>query len=424
MDRYVRPMKDSGIEWIGKIPQNWLTSKIKFYLYRREPRNPGNMPVLSVYRDYGVVPKDSRNDNHNVTSYDTSNYKYVTIGDLVINKMKAWQGSLAVSAYTGIVSPAYYVYHFKNTSLNRKYFHYLIRNCYKDEFKRLSTGIRDGQWDLQSYDFENTTILIPPLKEQQLIIEFLDKKCGQIDKLLVRINDEIERLKVYRNSLIIRTVIRGLNPNVPMKDSGIEWVGSIPESWGVVPLYKLFNERKNKNIAGREQNLLSLSYGKIKRRDINAKGGLLPANFNTYNIVEDGDIIIRPTDLQNDQHSLRTGLVKEHGIITSAYIDLAPLPNTNSAYYHYLLHSYDIEKVFYNMGNGVRQGLNYSEFSKLKVLVPRDREMSNIVNYLDQKNSKLDSLVEKKQQQLNLLKEYKNSLIYEYVTGKKQVPKM
>lgn len=262
------------------------------------------------------------------------------------------------------------------------------------------------------------------MKEQKRIADFLDKKCGQIDKLLTQINDEIEQLKVYRNSLIAEAVTKGLDSNVSMKDSGIEWVGSIPEYWKVVPVYKLFNERKNKNIAGREQNLLSLSYGKVKQRDINAKGGLLPANFNTYNIVEDGDIIIRPTDLQNDQHSLRTGLVKEHGIITSAYIDLAPLPNTNSAYYHYLLHSYDIEKVFYNMGNGVRQGLNYSEFSKLKVLVPSDREMSNIVNYLDQKNSKLDSLVEKKQQQLNLLKEYKNSLIYEYVTGKKQVPMM
>ena len=323
--------------------------------------------------------------------------------------------------FPGAITSAYIVIRAKN-NINEKYLLYLLKSYDSVKaFHNMGGGVRKI---LNFSILSKIKIPFPPMKEQKRIADFLDKKCGQIDKLLTQINDEIEQLKVYRNSLIAEAVTKGLDSNVSMKDSGIEWVGSIPEYWKVVPVYKLFNERKNKNIAGREQNLSSLSYGKVKQRDINAKGGLLPANFNTYNIVEDGDIIIRPTDLQNDQHSLRTGLVKEHGIITSAYIDLAPLPNTNSAYYHYLLHSYDIEKVFYNMGNGVRQGLNYSEFSKLKVLVPSDREMSNIVNYLDQKNSKLDSLVEKKQQQLNLLKEYKNSLIYEYVTGKKQVPMM
>lgn len=415
-------MKDSGIEWIGRIPQNWLTSKIKFYLYRYEPRNPGNVQVLSVYRDYGVVPKDSRNDNHNVTSSDTSKYKFVTPGDLVINKMKAWQGSLAVSEFTGIVSPAYYVYHFRNDELDKKYFHYLIRNCYRDEFRRLLTGIRDGQWDLQAYDFENTPILVPPLVEQQKIVNFLDYASSKIDKLIENINEELVAFLQYQNSIITHAVTKGLDPDAPMKDSGIEWVGDTPRSWKIIPLYKLFNQRKNKNRNGKEQNLLSLSHGKIKRRDIKAKGGLLPDTFNTYNIVESGDIIIRPTDLQNDKHSLRTGLVSEHGIITSAYIDLAPLANTNSAYYHYLLHSYDIEKVFYNMGNGVRQGLNYKEFSKLKVLVPSDEEMAQIVEYLSQKNKVIDELIDQKQAQIEYLNNYQTSLIYEYVTGKKQVP--
>lgn len=199
-------MKDSGIDWVGKIPKQWLTSKIKFYLYRNEPRNPGNVQVLSVYREYGVVPKDSRDDNHNVTSSDTSNYKYVTKGDLVINKMKAWQGSLAVSEYTGVVSPAYYVYHFKNAALDKKYFHYLIRNCYRDEFRRLSTGIRDGQWDLQAYDFENTSILVPPLKEQQQITNFLDKKCKYISNLIAEKRKQLNLLKEYKNSLIYEYV--------------------------------------------------------------------------------------------------------------------------------------------------------------------------------------------------------------------------
>lgn len=140
-------MKDSGIDWIGMIPNHWMVDKIKYHLVRNEPKNPGGVQVLSVYREYGVIPKDSRNDNHNVTSEDTSKYKYVKPGNLVINKMKAWQGSLAVSEYEGIVSPAYFIYHFMDNMFNKKYFHYLIRSCYKDEFRRISGGIREGQWD-------------------------------------------------------------------------------------------------------------------------------------------------------------------------------------------------------------------------------------------------------------------------------------
>lgn len=151
----MREMKDSGIEWIGEIPQNWKVRKIKYNFRRNELKNPGNLPVLSVYREYGVIPKDSRDDNHNVTSEDTSKYKYVHIGNLVINKMKAWQGSMGVSDYTGIVSPAYYIYEINEDEIYRRYAHILLRNVYKDEFRRISSGIREGQWDLPANGFEN-----------------------------------------------------------------------------------------------------------------------------------------------------------------------------------------------------------------------------------------------------------------------------
>ena len=206
-----------------------------------------------------------------------------------------------------------------------------------------------------------------------------------------------------------------------MKDSGIEWIGEIPSHWEIHPVYNFFGERKAKNYALKEQNLLSLSYGRIIRKDINTNGGLLPASFNTYNIVESGDIIIRPTDLQNDKKSLRTGLVTEHGIITSAYIDLQPKNDVNSKYFHYLLHAYDVMKVFYNMGNGVRQGLNYSEFSKLMVFAPPILEQAHIADFLDSKCSEIDRAVAEKREQLTTLEEYKKSVIYEYVTGKKEV---
>ncbi|WP_235857970.1 restriction endonuclease subunit S [[Lactobacillus] timonensis] len=419
--------KDSGIKWVGEIPDNWDSVPIYYVSQEVRKKNNNIFQKAALKFTYGTIvrKKNFSIDEDPSLRKTIENYKVVKPKDIVINGLNLnfdfVTQRVGFVTSPGAITSAYIVIRAKN-NINEKYLLYLLKSYDSVKaFNNMGGGVRRI---LNFNILSKIKIPFPPMKEQKRIADFLDKKCGQIDKLLVRINDEIERLKVYQNSLIIRTVTKGLDLNISMKDSGIEWVGSIPESWGVVPLYKLFNERKSKNIAGREQNLLSLSYGKIKRRDINAKGGLLPANFNTYNIVEDGDIIIRPTDLQNDQHSLRTGIVKEHGIITSAYIDLAPLPNTNSAYYHYLLHSYDIEKVFYNMGNGVRQGLNYNEFSKLKVLVPSDREMCNIVDYLNRKNRILDSLVEKKQQQLNLLKEYKNSLIYEYVTGKKQVPKM
>ena len=207
-----------------------------------------------------------------------------------------------------------------------------------------------------------------------------------------------------------------IRPETEMKDSGIEYVGAIPNDWDLVRLRAYFGERKNKNKDGNETNLLSLSYGRIIRKNIDKTDGLLPASFNTYNIVEKNDIIIRPTDLQNDKRSLRTGLVTEHGIITSAYIDLMPIGNVDSRFVHYLLHSYDILKVFYNMGSGVRQGLNYSEFSKLKVPMPLLSEQQAIADYLDETCSKIDEIIAEAKASIDQYKLLKESVITNITT--------
>ena len=199
-------MKDSGIEWIGMIPVHWNVDKIKYHLKRNEPKNQGSIEVLSVYREYGVIPKNSRDDNHNVTSEDTSKYKYVKKGDLVINKMKAWQGSMGVSEYEGIVSPAYFIYNFTDNNFSKKYFHFLIRNCYKDEFRRISGGIREGQWDLPADLFAKESVLIPPIKEQMKIVEYLDKKCLEIDNIILDKRQQLEILDQYKKSLIYEYV--------------------------------------------------------------------------------------------------------------------------------------------------------------------------------------------------------------------------
>ena len=201
------PMKNSGAPWMPLIPAHWHSAKFKFHLQVDENKGFPDLEVLSLYRDYGVIPKESRDDNHNVTSEDTSNYKHVMKGHFVVNKMKAWQGSVAVSEYEGIISPAYYVYKFISNDFNLRYFHYLIRNkSYTPEFRRLSGGIREGQWDLSRYSLENILILIPPIKEQKEIVEFLDIKCNLIDSFIKEKEQLIDKLEEYKRSLIFEYV--------------------------------------------------------------------------------------------------------------------------------------------------------------------------------------------------------------------------
>ena len=204
-----REMKDSGIEWIGQIPLHWGIRKIKFSLKERiekNDRNPGDATVLSLYREYGIVIKDSRDDNHNRTSLDTSSYRYVEVNDFVVNKMKAWQGSVAVSEYEGIVSPAYYVYRITDQELYPRYLHYLIRSCYKDEFMRLSGGIRIGQWDLPADALANTMILKPPYAEQKAISDYIEKKTMAVEALITKKQEAISKWEEYKKSLIYYAV--------------------------------------------------------------------------------------------------------------------------------------------------------------------------------------------------------------------------
>ncbi|WP_302261348.1 restriction endonuclease subunit S [Desulfovibrio piger] len=200
-----------------------------------------------------------------------------------------------------------------------------------------------------------------------------------------------------------------------MKDSGIEWIGEIPEGWEISPLFSIFKERKQKNYNLKETNILSLSYGKIIRRNTETNMGLLPESFETYNIVDKSNIILRLTDLQNDKTSLRTGLVIERGIITSAYIALESV-NTENVFFHYLLHCYDELKVFYVMGNGVRQNLKFAELSRLPLLVPPLAEQQRIADYLDAKCAYIDQCLDMTRQSMEKLRAYKLSCITETVT--------
>lgn len=201
-----------------------------------------------------------------------------------------------------------------------------------------------------------------------------------------------------------------------MRDSGVPWIQSIPEAWGVLVLFQLADQVKNKNKDLLEKNLLSLSYGRIKRKDINNPEGLLPESFDGYNIIEANDIVLRLTDLQNDHTSLRVGQSTERGIITSAYTTLRPSALVNPRYLYYVLHAYDLIKGFYGMGAGVRQGLNYDEVKTIKIPYPTLPDQAVIVSYLNEQVEQIDSIIADIRVGIEESKQWKEAIIFETVT--------
>lgn len=424
----MREMKDSGIEWIGNIPATWERCKIKNVI---SSIGSGTTPTSSNIDYYnsedicwiqsGDLYKTSYISNTAVSlsakALHLSALQIYAAPFIVVAMYGASVGNIAISTIDACSNQACCCIK-PDTNNDLKFMYYWLSMC-KIDF--LSQSIGGGQPNISQSKIKNQFYYRPQLSEQKVIANFLDSKCSEIDAISADIQKEIETLEQYKRSVITEAVTKGLNPDAEMKDSGIEWVGNIPAHWDVHPLYYYFSERKRKNYLGEEQNLLSLSYGKVIRKDINTSEGLLPDSFNGYNIIEPGDIVLRLTDLQNDKRSLRTGLVTEHGIITSAYVTLKAAKEVLPEYFHYLLHAYDVMKVLYNMGNGVRQGLNYSELSKLHIVAPPIDEQKNIAAYLDAKCKEIESIIESKKQQLTVIDSYKKSLIYEYVTGKKEV---
>ena len=427
-----REMKNSGIPWIGEIPEGWKMCFIKQIMRNKSIKGFPNERVLSLYRDYGVVPKDSRDDNHNVTSDDTSSYKLVDDGDFVINKMKAWQGSMAVSEYRGIISPAYYICRFTTTDINKRYIHYLLRNdSYKTEYMRLSSGLRVGQWDLNIDDFLRIMMILPTLAEQQRIAEFLDRKCAEVDEMIALQEQIIEELKAYKQSVITEAVTKGLNPAAPMRDSGIDWIGSIPEHWEVC----------------RVKNVASL-FGRIGFRgytsdDLNKDGegaitlspsNMLPMGMDYTNVtylswmkyhespeimIQNGDILMVKTGSSYGKVSYVDNLPKEATINPQI---LRIVSRINSKYLGYYLQT---PLFIYQVEGGVVGGtiptISQEKINNFFVAMSSIEEQQAIADYLDEKCADIDSLIQTKQSKIDSLKEYKKSIIYEYVTGKREV---
>lgn len=418
----VRPMKDSGIEWIGEIPGDWRICRNKVVFSCNKEivgEDSSNTQLLSLTTS-GVKTKDINAVGGKLPeSFDT--YQYVSIDDIVMCLFDLDMSAVfsGISKYEGMISPAYKVLKCNNKYITPKYADYWFKFIFVD--RKFTTYAKNLRYTLSYDEFGVLSIPIPSLSEQQKIAEFLDEKCSHIDSVLDKTKASIEEYKKLKQAVITQAVTKGIRPNRPMKDSGIEWIGEIPEDWRVNTVFQLFTQVKNKNEGLIEQNLLSLSYGKLKRKSIETVGGLLPESFDGYNIIEENDIVLRLTDLQNDHKSLRVGLANERGIITSAYVTIRNRTLNIPQYLYYYLHSFDIAKGFYGMGAGVRQGLNWDGLKWLKITIPNKAEQIEIVNYLNDKCAEIDKLIEKKEQLISELETYKKSLIYEYVTGKKEV---
>ena len=398
-----REMKDSGVEWIGEIPEDWDVKRIKHAVVQMGSGTTPNSDNSNFYD--GNIAWIQSGDLYN-TPIITKTSKTVTEQAIqrcsalkiyhkpyiVIAMYGASVGNVSIASIDACTNQACCIIK-PNDNNDIDYLKYWLEVC-KTDFIRKSVG--GGQPNISQDKVREQTYLCPSPTDQQQIVHFLDRKCTAIDTAIEKTKKSIEKLEEYKKAVITKAVTKGIDPNAKMKDSGVEWIGEIPEDWDVKKLRTYFSRRINKNTHLHENNLLSLSYGRIIRKNIDTKEGLLPESFDGYNIVEDGDIVIRGTDLQNDHRSLRTGLVTERGIITSAYMTLRPKEDVNSTYYHYLLHCYDISKVFYSMGGGLRQSLDYWEFIRMPVLHPTDREQEKIVSYIKTKCTAIDNAIEKK----------------------------
>lgn len=429
-------MKDSGIDWIGKIPDEWIVSKAKTILHNKTVKNHPNAEVLSLYRDWGVVPKNSRDDNHNVTSEDTSSYKFVQKGELVLNKMKTWQGSLAVSNYEGIVSPAYYVCEFTNNEIDKNYIHYLLRNkMYAQEFERLSTGLRVGQWDLSIDDFLNTLIIYPPTKsEQTKIAGFLDKKCSEIDSIIEESKKSIEEYKAWKQSVIFEAVT-GKNLSCKKKNSGIEWLGEIPETWEVQRLKSYFNFKKGLPITKenlKDSGISVISYGQIHSKNNN---GVSICNelirfvdksylkSNSESLVKKGDFIFADTS-EDLEGCGNCAYVNSDEIIFAGYhtiIFSSKYQNENKYLAYLFLTDAWRTQIRCNCSGVKLFSITKKILSNVSIILPPLSEQESIAKFLDKKCAQIDSLISEKQSLIKDLAEYKKSLIFEAVTGKRRV---
>lgn len=422
----MREMKDSGIEWIGEIPNSWTVRRGKT-LFVNTKYIPGklssNYDRLSLTLK-GVLPR-KKDDSDGLQPKDFDTYQLLRENDLVfklIDLQNVSTSRVGLAHATGLVSPAYIVLHANKEILPAFAEKFYLMMWYREIFNSLGdNGVRSS---LNVSDLLNIPVCYPKMEEQIFLTNFLDTQCSEIDATAEDIQKEISLLEEYKKSVITEAVTKGLNPDAEMKDSGIKWIGKIPINWQAVNPRWLFAQRKDRAKKGMEQYTASQKYGVISQKDyMNRIGGSIVTvqkDFDILKMVCEGDFVIH-------MRSFQGGLeYSEHtGSISSAYVMLIPQKNTGECrYFKWLFKSASYINALQSTSNLIRDGqaMRYSNFIQIIIPYPPLDEQQQIADFLDTKCSEIDAIIADKKRQLDILAEYKKSLIYEYVTGKKEVP--
>lgn len=432
----MREMKDSNVNWLNTIPCDWALSRIKYVLNERIEKNDPikTKDILSLTAKQGVVPLSEKEGGGNKPKEDFTAYKLAYPNDIVINSMNILSGSVGLSKYFGCVSPVYYMLRPFNDNFDVRYFNYIFQTkVFQLSLFGLGNGILikesgNGKFNtirmrIPMEKFGNLLIPVPNEKEQIKISNYLDTQCSEIDATAEDIQKEISLLEDYKKSVITEAVTKGLNPDAEMKDSGVKWLPKIPKHWKVIPSKYLFANSDIRRQTGDEQLTASQKYGIITQKDYTAKENaqivLATQGLEKWKHVEPNDFII---SLRSFQGGLE--MSKITGCITWHYVVLKAQKKVYHKYYKWLFKSARYINALQGTCNFIRDGqdLRFSNFALVPLFELPLEEQQQIADYLDTKCSEIDTLIADKKRQLDILADYKKSLIYEYVTGKKEVP--
>lgn len=417
----MREMKDSGVQWIGEIPIEWAIDNPKYHFTQRKDRAKQGMVQLTASQKYGVITQteymEKTGANIVTVQKDFDILKLVCAGDFVIH-MRSFQGGLEYSEKTGSISSAYVMLIPHNTIREPRYYKWFFKSSnYIDALSSTSNLVRDGQ-AMRWANFIQLPISFPPADEQQRIADFLDAKCAEIDALTADIQAQIDTLEQYKRSIITETVTKGLNQNAEMKDSGIEWVEQMPMSWNTVPNKYLMYKIKSICPIYNGENILSLTTNGVIIRDLNG-GGKMPTSFDGYQKIVPGNLLMCLFDIDVTPRCI--GLIKDFGLTSPAYSQFAMKDGAYAPYYYYYYLMVDYTKELLHMAKNLRHSLTEDQLGAIKAPRPPYDEQIQIAEYLDNKCSEINQVIADKNNQLSTLDKYKKSLIFEYVTGKKEV---
>lgn len=413
-------MKDSGVEWIGEIPEGWkiYRNKVCFECSKAVVGVASSDTQLLSLTTKGIKQKRPEDSTGKVPdSYDT--YQLVEPDDIVmclfdLDVSAVFSGR---SAYYGMISPAYKVLKCIERYTLPRFAEYWFAYVFDGrKFRHYSKNLR---YTLTYEEFAVLPLAMPPLPEQHRIADFLDRRCAEIDAVIERTKATIEEYKKLKQAVITEAVTKGVRGERKMKDSGIEWIGEIPEEWEVLPHKYVMHKEKSicEHYAG--EDIISLTMNGVIVRDLTA-GGKMPTTFDGYQYVEPDDMLLCLFDI--DVTPRCVGIVRNHGVTSPAYSRFKVHVGYYNAYYDYLLRFIDDEKVFIHLSKNLRSSLTETDFGAIKTISPSYDEQVEIAIYLDEKCAAIDTLIAKKSALLTELETYKKSLIYEYVTGKKEVP--